>query len=114
MLFKEMSDWVDPCLPMFHTGQLLARDGDIPAALLQFEEALRISRSQFAECGQEYLDWIHYVEATIAYLNNDLVTLECKIPEIKWNKEVVKRLYDDLVTFGSPCYERAYSGLRQE
>ena len=88
-------------LVCFHLGQDLAIVGKHEEAVIHFKESL--------EAGEEYQDWILYIQGTIAYLENNLVELERCFNEIKeTNKDVLERLLNGLNQRGKPDYKIDY------
>ncbi|OGY40105.1 MAG: hypothetical protein A2418_03305 [Candidatus Brennerbacteria bacterium RIFOXYC1_FULL_41_11] len=97
-------------LVCFHLGQDLAIVGKHEEAVIHFKESLEAGENrQRVEAGEEYQDWILYIQGTIAYLENNLVELERCFNEIKeTNKDVLERLLNGLNQRGKPDYKIDY------
>lgn len=54
-------------------------------------------------------DWINYVKATIAYLDNDQVAVESLLNKINSNHSLVKNFITGLEERGFPDYTTDYS-----
>lgn len=89
-------------LDLFHEGQDATLDGDISVAIDKIKKSLDITKIDNDD------EWINYLEATIAYLNGDLITLKSLIDKVGNNKKILARLVNGLEKRGSVDYKEDY------
>ncbi len=94
-------------ITFFHKAQISLSEGDTEV-LEDLEQALADSK----KTGEDFRDWINYVQATIAYLKNDIEQLQLSAEQIHSNRELVQNFVKGLKKRGFPDYISDYSRPR--
>jgi hypothetical protein len=94
-------------LTYFHRAQIRIMKGD-GGYLADFKSALEDSEKG----GERSEDWSNYIQATIAYLNNDLDELKKYAEKLILNKGLVQNFIGGLEERGQPKYLDDYSKPR--
>jgi len=92
-------------LTEFHVAQSKACDEkDDKEAYEHFKKALEAGQKIY----DENADWIIYIKATLAYLENDLVKLRKLTGQASANSKTLERLIHGLEKRGAPKYSEDY------
>ncbi len=93
-------------LSYFHIGQQQAMAGFDRQALEEFESSLQVAEQVEVTEDYEYGEWVEYVRGTVAYMRNDLETLQKCFDEVqdKRNKEILEAFVKGLESRGEPDY----------
>ena len=110
--------WHSLSFEAFHVGQSAALENDSKTALLYLSNSLNDSRksaiaweadnSPSMQKGEQ--EWSNYVEATLAYMNNDRNKLEELKDKGGSNNRFIVKLLTGLQQFDKPDYLRDYGG----
>lgn len=93
-------------LMYFHKAQIRLSEGEV-----NVKDDLERSIEDSLKLGPEQEDWIVYVKATIAYLDNDLETLKELAQAVEINKAFVRSFVRGLEERGHPDYRADYRPL---
>ncbi len=95
-------------LSYFHKAQIRLSEGEGDV-----RDDLENAAADSKRAGVEDVDWLHYVNATIAYLENDLPTLRDLSNKIETNKALVENFIAGLEERGAPNYLEDYAKPRK-
>ena len=90
-------------ITFFHKAQISLSEGQTEV-FKDLEQALTDAN----QTGEDFRDWINYVQATIAYLKNDIEELEAFAENIHSNRELVQNFVNGLKERGFPNYVSDY------
>ncbi len=89
-------------LDLLHEGQEAALRSDLKNALMKLKESLAVAKKD------NDMEWIAYIEGTLAYLNSDLTGLKACISHAGDNAHVLSRLAQGLERRGASNYAEDY------